>query len=141
MISPAQSEYGVEDPQRQLSLSKPEVVEILRLEPGMTVAEVGAGCGSLSQAIAQAVAPNGRVLAIENDPAMLARFREKGRNLESIQLIEKPYEKDVAPQRLLRPPADRQPLERPLRPDGDAARSGATAPPRWPYDPHRMAAR
>jgi ubiquinone/menaquinone biosynthesis C-methylase UbiE len=79
------------DPERQRFLSKPEVVALLHLHPGMTVAEIGAGHGSVSLAIARPVGPTGRILAVENAPDMLARFRRKPDYPANIELIASPY--------------------------------------------------
>lgn len=48
----------------------------LAIEPGMTVADVGAGKGGLAVAIARRVAPGGRVFATEIDPKRLAAIRD-----------------------------------------------------------------
>jgi precorrin-6B methylase 2 len=47
------------------------LVEALRLRPGMTVADIGAGSGYLSRRLAPLVAP-GRVLAVDVQPEMVA---------------------------------------------------------------------
>ena len=44
----------------------------LRLRPGMTVADIGAGTGYLARRMAPAVAPGGRVLAVDVQPEMVA---------------------------------------------------------------------
>lgn len=51
------------------------LVEELRLEPGMTVADIGAGSGYLSRLIAPVVGP-GRVFAVDVQPQMVALLRE-----------------------------------------------------------------
>jgi SAM-dependent methyltransferase len=48
------------------------LIEELRLEAGMVVADVGAGSGYLSRRMAPRVAPGGRVLAVDIQPEMLA---------------------------------------------------------------------
>jgi ubiquinone/menaquinone biosynthesis C-methylase UbiE len=58
------------------------IVAALALEPGMTVADVGAGDGRYSVALAGAVGPDGHVYATEVDRAEIdriaARAREEG---------------------------------------------------------------
>jgi len=48
------------------------LVEELQLQPGMVVADVGAGSGYLSRRLSVRVAPAGRVLAVDIQPEMLA---------------------------------------------------------------------
>ncbi len=47
------------------------LLKALALQPGMTVADIGAGTGYLSRRMARQVAPNGRVLAIDVQPEMV----------------------------------------------------------------------
>ena len=47
------------------------IVAALGLQPGMTVADVGAGTGLLTVHLARAVAPNGKVVATDVDGAVL----------------------------------------------------------------------
>ncbi len=55
----------------------PALFSALGLAPGMTVAEVGAGGGTLSLLAAQAVGPGGRVLSTEIAPKRLEALRKK----------------------------------------------------------------
>jgi SAM-dependent methyltransferase len=50
--------------------------EMLALRTGMTVADVGAGKGQLTLALARAVGPTGRVFSSEIDPARLQALRK-----------------------------------------------------------------
>src|SRR5262249_59112844 len=50
--------------------------EMLALRTGMTVADVGAGKGQLTLALARAVGPTGRVFSSEIDPARLRAPRK-----------------------------------------------------------------
>ena len=56
------------------------LTEILGLAPGMTFADVGAGRGRLSVAMARRLGPTGRVYATEVDDKRLAQIREGGRS-------------------------------------------------------------
>jgi ubiquinone/menaquinone biosynthesis C-methylase UbiE len=62
---------------------------VLRIEPGMTVADIGAGSGRLAFDLARRVGPDGRVLATELDPdkreALARRARDLG--LRQVQVI------------------------------------------------------
>jgi ubiquinone/menaquinone biosynthesis C-methylase UbiE len=54
-----------------------EVVEALRLRPGDTACEIGAGSGYFSLRIARAVGERGHVFAVDADPRMLRVLRER----------------------------------------------------------------
>ena len=65
------------------------LLKALELKPGMVVADVGAGTGYLSRRMAEAVAPSGKVLAVDVQPEMVAMLRkavqQQGiRNLEPL---------------------------------------------------------
>ncbi len=49
----------------------------LELKPGMSVADVGAGTGYYSAPMAKAVAPGGRVYAVDVQPQMLALIKKR----------------------------------------------------------------
>jgi SAM-dependent methyltransferase len=53
----------------------PRLRQILALKEGMVVADVGAGKGQLTLALAKEVGSSGRVFSTEIDPARLARLR------------------------------------------------------------------
>jgi predicted methyltransferase len=56
---------------------KPEVVlEAMRLKPGMTVAEIGAGTGFFSRRLAKVVGPAGKVYAEDIQPQMLDLLKQ-----------------------------------------------------------------
>jgi SAM-dependent methyltransferase len=55
------------------------IVEHLALRPGMRVLDVGCGPGRLTVPIAEKVGSQGEVVAIDIQPRMLARAREKAR--------------------------------------------------------------
>jgi 2-polyprenyl-3-methyl-5-hydroxy-6-metoxy-1,4-benzoquinol methylase len=66
------------------------VMEHLDLEPGMTVLDVGCGPGRLTVPMALAVGPKGSVTALDIQPKMLDRAREKARKagLDNIRFLE-----------------------------------------------------
>lgn len=53
------------------------IVETLALSPGMTVLDAGCGPGRVTIPLAQAVGPEGRVVALDIQPGMLARARTR----------------------------------------------------------------
>lgn len=58
-----------------------EVLAKLALEPGMTVADLGCGLGVYSFPMAEAVGPEGRVLALDIERAALETLEARGRDL------------------------------------------------------------
>lgn len=75
------------DPDRCRVLPQAEVVELLDLRAGMTVAEMGAAHGRLTTSLSNAVGPEGRVYAIEGEPELLDRLREKRNSQPNIQPV------------------------------------------------------
>ena len=57
------------------------LVEALELEPGMIVADIGAGTGRLSIPMAERVAPDGKVLAVDVQDEMLSFLSKKLKQL------------------------------------------------------------
>jgi len=54
-----------------------EVVAALKLQPGQTVADIGAGSGLLAAPLAKAVGPRGRVYAVEIDAGFFPEIRKR----------------------------------------------------------------
>jgi cyclopropane fatty-acyl-phospholipid synthase-like methyltransferase len=57
-----------------------DLVGMLTIKPGNTVAEIGAGNGAMAVRVAKKVGPAGRVIATEIDPALVERIRQRARN-------------------------------------------------------------
>jgi SAM-dependent methyltransferase len=74
---------------RQAELDVPKLVEVLELKPGMTVADVGAGGGSMSFVLAKWIGA-GRVFATDIPADTLAEIREtvKREGLTNVTVIE-----------------------------------------------------
>ncbi len=64
---------------REIYLERAAIVEALDLEPGMAVADVGAGTGLFMDAFARAVGAGGVVYAVEIAPRFLDYLRERAR--------------------------------------------------------------
>jgi len=67
----------LEGPARVAALKIDEVVASLRLRPGQTVADIGAGSGLLEVPLARAVGPKGRVYAVEIDAAFFPEIMKR----------------------------------------------------------------
>jgi ubiquinone/menaquinone biosynthesis C-methylase UbiE len=70
------------------------ILDRLNLTPGMRVLDVGCGPGRLSVPAAERVGPNGQVLALDVQAAMLQKLerRATARGITNIQTIESPIE-------------------------------------------------
>jgi SAM-dependent methyltransferase len=64
----------------------PRLRQVLALEAGKVVADVGAGKGELTRALAREVGPNGRVFSTEIDPGRLKALRET--RLENVTVVD-----------------------------------------------------
>lgn len=79
----------LERPERIPGLKFNDVVACLKLKPGDVVADIGAGTGAFSIPFARAVAPSGKVLAVDLWPGLLDYInqkagKEKVSNLQTI---------------------------------------------------------
>jgi predicted methyltransferase len=65
------------------------LVEVLKLSPGSVVAEIGAGAGELTLAIAKLVAPGGRMISTELGAARVKGLRDSvSKGTSNIEVIE-----------------------------------------------------
>ncbi|MBX3437503.1 MAG: methyltransferase domain-containing protein [Planctomycetaceae bacterium] len=71
----------LERPQREREEGLSLLVEALRLEPGMVVADIGAGSGVISTLMAEQVGPTGIVLAVDIQQEMLDALAAKCKQL------------------------------------------------------------
>lgn len=69
----------LEAPDRVASLRIDYLIASLALAPGQIIADIGAGPGVISLPMARAVAPNGKVYAVEVNEEFLEHIREKAR--------------------------------------------------------------
>lgn len=63
--------------------------ELLNLKPGMTLLDVGCGVGNDAHALAPLLAPGGRVIAVDDDPQMIAaaQARQAAAALAAAQIV------------------------------------------------------
>ncbi len=67
----------LERPEREKEEMPRLLMELLELKPGMVVADIGAGSGYHTRRMAKAVAPNGKVMAVDIQPEMLQILTNK----------------------------------------------------------------
>lgn len=69
---------GIFDDESRAEWQKPEAVAAeLRLAPGMSIADIGAGTGYFERFFARAVGPDGKVFAVDTEPMMVAHIIER----------------------------------------------------------------
>jgi cyclopropane fatty-acyl-phospholipid synthase-like methyltransferase len=67
----------LDGPARVAGMKIDEVVAALKLQPGQSVADIGAGSGLLVAPLAKAVGPRGRVYAVEIDAGFFPEIRRR----------------------------------------------------------------
>jgi ubiquinone/menaquinone biosynthesis C-methylase UbiE len=67
----------LESHNRVASLKMDEIVAKLRLKPGQTVADIGAGSGLFEVPLAKAVSPGGKVYAVDIDAGFFPQIKRK----------------------------------------------------------------
>jgi ubiquinone/menaquinone biosynthesis C-methylase UbiE len=79
----------LESPQRIQSQKVDEVISSLNLKPGQVIADIGAGSGVFSRPLAKAVAPTGKVYAVDIEKGLLDFINQtaKQQNLPNIQTV------------------------------------------------------
>lgn len=77
----------LERPERINELKMDQVLVYLKIKPGDIVADIGAGTGVFSRPLAQAIAPAGKLLAVEIDQELLDYINQRAKK-ENIQNIE-----------------------------------------------------
>jgi predicted methyltransferase len=73
---PSQYVPAWNDPARDAWQKPEEIVAALRVSPGATVVDLGAGTGYLVPALSRAVGPTGAVVALDIEPAMLTFLQD-----------------------------------------------------------------
>lgn len=75
---------------KSAEIEVPRLVQVLELEPGMTVADVGAGFGAWTMAFSRWLGPSGRVYASDIGAAQLTALREsvKRERLNNVTVVE-----------------------------------------------------
>jgi predicted methyltransferase len=76
-----------DDPGRAAWQQPAAVVAAVAIEPGMLVADVGAGTGYFSRALSEAVGPRGAVLAVEVEPNLVTHLRARAEREGTVNVI------------------------------------------------------
>lgn len=71
-------------------LEVPQLVQLMELKPGMTVADVGAGFGAWTMRFSRFIGPNGRVFATDIGAPQIAALRDivQRENLTNVTVLE-----------------------------------------------------
>lgn len=79
----------LEGPQRVATQKVDQVIAKLKLKSGMVVADIGAGSGLFSRPLAKAVAPAGKVYAVDIQQDLLDYIdkRDKEENIRNVQTV------------------------------------------------------
>jgi cyclopropane fatty-acyl-phospholipid synthase-like methyltransferase len=82
-------EKTLESPRRAESQKLDQVLADLSLKPGMIVADIGAGSGFFSRPLAKAVAPGGKVYAVDIQQGLLDYInkRDAEENIHNLQTV------------------------------------------------------
>lgn len=76
-----------DDPQRDVWQKPKDVIRLMALEQGMTVADIGAGTGYFLPHLSAAVGDGGKVLGLDVEPAMVA-YMQKRSEREGLSNVE-----------------------------------------------------
>lgn len=76
-----QAAEWLDRPEREAEEAPSLLLKALKLKPGMTVVDLGAGSGYLTFPMAKMVSPGGKVLAVDIQPEMLAIIKQKSERL------------------------------------------------------------
>ena len=88
-----------ERPERVDRLKPDEIMKALDIKNGTVLADVGAGSGFMTRRFAKAVAPDGKVYAVDIDAEILGYLKEEARkqNLTNIVIVESRPEDPMLP--------------------------------------------
>jgi len=88
-------------PERIAGLKIDKVVSLLKLKPGDKVADIGAGTGAFSLPLAKAIAPSGKLYAVDIDSGLLDYIAQKAEkeNINNIETIKGEFSDPKLPTR------------------------------------------
>jgi len=77
----------LERPERKTEEKLDQLIDLLRLKPGMTIGDIGAGTGRLSELMLNGVRPNGQVWAVDIQPEMVRHLNARAKQFGKNQLV------------------------------------------------------
>ncbi len=74
---------------REVFACQDQILAAIQLEPGMSVADVGAGTGLYMQPLSKSVGPTGKVYAVDISPKFVKHLRQRSQdeNLENVEVV------------------------------------------------------
>ncbi len=74
---------------REVFACRQQILKSIQLEPGMDVADIGAGTGLYVAALSRSVGPEGQVFAVDISPKFVKHLRERARTeqLENVEVV------------------------------------------------------
>jgi len=92
---------NLERPERIAGLKIDQVLSVLKVKPGDNVADIGAGAGAFSLPFAKAVAPSGKVYAVDVDQGLLDYIGQKAKkeHIENVQTVKGEFSDPKIPAR------------------------------------------
>jgi ubiquinone/menaquinone biosynthesis C-methylase UbiE len=76
-----------DDPSRDAWQKPAAIVQALQLQPGMCVADLGAGTGYFSRYLSAAVGESGTVLAVDTEPNLVVHLRERAEKEQTANVV------------------------------------------------------
>lgn len=80
----------LERERREVIAHRDEIIAVLGLQPGMVVADIGAGTGAFMAPLSEATGAEGKLLAVDISPKFLAHLRERvaDEGLANVEIVE-----------------------------------------------------
>ena len=79
---------------RDIAAAKDEIIKALRLKPGDTVADIGAGTGLLEPLLSKAVGDTGKVYVSEISPLFRQLLQERCREFKNVSIVDNPTDRN-----------------------------------------------
>jgi SAM-dependent methyltransferase len=78
-----------DDPSRDAWQKPSEIIDAMRIAPGMVAADVGAGTGYFEPYLSRAVGPSGHVFAVDIEPDMVRYLRQRAEkeHLDNVEAV------------------------------------------------------